>query len=253
MSGSRAPPCSGDGLGDARTEGSQPQVVGARPVRIGRVAFEVGMLSSKGLGSRRSSRITERLSSRCSSVGRRSFVQLAPTSGRCIERHDHHRPFRPPPRCLPSPSALSVVLFQVGVDPMSGTPGQRRGRCTSVGGLGRCVHRSLQVDMCHRCGGRLGRSCGRTPSEHAPSRCARKAHCGALCRSGRVLVFGENRYGQLGLGDFVSTATPRLCPVACAPCHPTSSGDLAHQPTRQARRPDPRVIHIARPRRGTVC
>mmetsp|Transcript_54985 Transcript_54985/g.159668 ORF Transcript_54985/g.159668 Transcript_54985/m.159668 type:complete len:1155 (-) Transcript_54985:465-3929(-) len=38
------------------------------------------------------------------------------------------------------------------------------------------------------------------------------AHCAALCRSGRVLTFGENKHGQLGVGDFVSSATPK--PVA---------------------------------------
>lgn len=47
---------------------------------------------------------------------------------------------------------------------------------------------------------------------------AGEAHCAALCRSGRVLTFGENKYGQLGLGDFVSTATPK--PVASLQCRP---------------------------------
>eukprot|EP00930_Biecheleria_cincta_P085989 TRINITY_DN7535_c0_g1_i2.p1 TRINITY_DN7535_c0_g1~~TRINITY_DN7535_c0_g1_i2.p1 ORF type:complete len:1110 (+),score=208.72 TRINITY_DN7535_c0_g1_i2:323-3331(+) len=39
------------------------------------------------------------------------------------------------------------------------------------------------------------------------------AHCVGLCRSGRVLAFGENKHGQLGLGDFVSSATPKLVPA----------------------------------------
>lgn len=44
------------------------------------------------------------------------------------------------------------------------------------------------------------------------------SHCAGLCRSGRVVVFGENRHGQLGLGDFVSTATPK--PVPALHCRP---------------------------------
>lgn len=47
---------------------------------------------------------------------------------------------------------------------------------------------------------------------------AGESHSVALCRSGRVLSFGENRYGQLGLGDFVSTATPK--PVPALQCRP---------------------------------
>jgi alpha-tubulin suppressor-like RCC1 family protein len=50
---------------------------------------------------------------------------------------------------------------------------------------------------------------------------AGEAHCAGLCRSGRVLTFGENRHGQLGLGDFVSTATPK--PVAALQCRPVVS------------------------------
>ena len=38
------------------------------------------------------------------------------------------------------------------------------------------------------------------------------SHCVALCRSGKVLAFGENKHGQLGVGDFVSTATPKPVP-----------------------------------------
>jgi len=41
---------------------------------------------------------------------------------------------------------------------------------------------------------------------------AGEAYCVGLCRSGHVLAFGENRHGQLGFGDFVSSATPK--PVA---------------------------------------
>lgn len=41
---------------------------------------------------------------------------------------------------------------------------------------------------------------------------AGESHCIALSRSGKVLAFGENRHGQLGLGDFVSSATPK--PIA---------------------------------------
>eukprot|EP00928_Gymnodinium_smaydae_P032052 TRINITY_DN23325_c0_g1_i1.p1 TRINITY_DN23325_c0_g1~~TRINITY_DN23325_c0_g1_i1.p1 ORF type:complete len:1132 (-),score=226.18 TRINITY_DN23325_c0_g1_i1:121-3453(-) len=47
---------------------------------------------------------------------------------------------------------------------------------------------------------------------------AGEAHCAALCRSGHVLTFGENKNGQLGLGDFVSTATPK--PVAALHSRP---------------------------------
>ena len=39
------------------------------------------------------------------------------------------------------------------------------------------------------------------------------SHCIALCRSGKVLAFGENKHGQLGVGDFVSTATPKPVPT----------------------------------------
>lgn len=42
---------------------------------------------------------------------------------------------------------------------------------------------------------------------------AGEAHCVALCRSGKVLAFGENRHGQLGSGDFVSSATPKPVPT----------------------------------------
>lgn len=41
---------------------------------------------------------------------------------------------------------------------------------------------------------------------------AGESHCIALSRSGKVLAFGENKHGQLGLGDFVSSATPK--PIA---------------------------------------
>ncbi|CAJ1327670.1 unnamed protein product [Effrenium voratum] len=41
---------------------------------------------------------------------------------------------------------------------------------------------------------------------------AGESHCLALCRSGRVLGFGENKHGQLGVGDFVSSATPKPVP-----------------------------------------
>eukprot|EP00929_Paragymnodinium_shiwhaense_P079759 TRINITY_DN41575_c0_g1_i1.p1 TRINITY_DN41575_c0_g1~~TRINITY_DN41575_c0_g1_i1.p1 ORF type:complete len:1105 (-),score=294.13 TRINITY_DN41575_c0_g1_i1:80-3394(-) len=47
---------------------------------------------------------------------------------------------------------------------------------------------------------------------------AGEAHCMGLCRSGRVLAFGENRHGQHGVGDFVSSATPR--PVPTLQCRP---------------------------------
>ncbi|CAK8999228.1 unnamed protein product [Durusdinium trenchii] len=39
---------------------------------------------------------------------------------------------------------------------------------------------------------------------------AGESHCLALCRSGKVLAFGENKHGQLGSGDFVSSATPKV-------------------------------------------
>lgn len=44
------------------------------------------------------------------------------------------------------------------------------------------------------------------------------AHAMALSRSGHVLAFGENKHGQLGLGDFVSTSTPK--PVPALRCRP---------------------------------
>lgn len=50
---------------------------------------------------------------------------------------------------------------------------------------------------------------------------AGEAHCVALSRSGKVLAFGENKYGQLGFGDFVSSATPK--PVPTLMCRPVVS------------------------------
>mmetsp|Transcript_5168 Transcript_5168/g.15168 ORF Transcript_5168/g.15168 Transcript_5168/m.15168 type:complete len:1089 (-) Transcript_5168:75-3341(-) len=47
---------------------------------------------------------------------------------------------------------------------------------------------------------------------------AGEAYCAGLCRSGRAVSFGENRNGQLGLGDFVSSATPK--PVPSLQCRP---------------------------------
>ncbi|CAE7869567.1 Herc4, partial [Symbiodinium sp. KB8] len=63
---------------------------------------------------------------------------------------------------------------------------------------------------------------------------AGESHCIALCRSGKVLAFGENKHGQLGVGDFVSTATPKPVPsLSSRPVVQVSCG-AAHSLARTA-------------------
>ena len=54
---------------------------------------------------------------------------------------------------------------------------------------------------------------------------------------GRVLAFGENKHGELGLGDFVSTATPRQSAAEA-----TSSTPQAQTlKTTRAKEPEPNI------------
>eukprot|EP00913_Durusdinium_trenchii_P035120 g32854.t1 len=50
---------------------------------------------------------------------------------------------------------------------------------------------------------------------------AGESHCLALCRSGKVLAFGENKHGQLGSGDFVvaSLSSRPIVRVCCGAQH----------------------------------